>query len=237
MRAGCPPDRIIAVEREPRLAVVLPEPISRMTVIEGDATRIGEYFARPRRAAGRRRLQPSDQMVSVGGTAGHRQAVPRAFGTGRTFSSDDQRVLLAAADGTLGIAGREICRVWLNLLPAQIWAHEKSHRLPREDRREPDFAGSRHIARSGFRIFISAPAGAKPIFWSTFLRYNDADTIYLVGDIIDGWRLSDHGIGRKPTTTSSRRCCARSAKVRGSSMSQAITTNGCAITRCCSSAA
>jgi len=25
----------------------------------------------------------------------------------------------------LGIAGREICRVWLNLLPAQIWAYSQ----------------------------------------------------------------------------------------------------------------
>src|SRR5215813_3517502 len=46
-----------------------------------------------------------------------------------------------------------------------------------------------------------------------------------------------HGIGRKPTTTSSRRYCARSAKERASSMSPAITMNGCAITRSCSLAA
>jgi phosphatidylethanolamine/phosphatidyl-N-methylethanolamine N-methyltransferase len=25
----------------------------------------------------------------------------------------------------LGIAGREICRIWLNLLPAQIWAYSR----------------------------------------------------------------------------------------------------------------
>jgi UDP-2,3-diacylglucosamine pyrophosphatase LpxH len=31
--------------------------------------------------------------------------------------------------------------------------------------------------------------GCKAEFLVDFLRYNDADTIYLVGDIIDGWRL------------------------------------------------
>jgi UDP-2,3-diacylglucosamine pyrophosphatase LpxH len=31
--------------------------------------------------------------------------------------------------------------------------------------------------------------GCKADFLIDFLRYNDADTIYLVGDIIDGWRL------------------------------------------------
>jgi len=31
--------------------------------------------------------------------------------------------------------------------------------------------------------------GCKAGFLLDFLRYNDADTIYLVGDIIDGWRL------------------------------------------------
>jgi len=44
VRAGCPPDRIIAVESEPRLAAMLRSEFPRMRVIEGDATRIDEYF-------------------------------------------------------------------------------------------------------------------------------------------------------------------------------------------------
>jgi UDP-2,3-diacylglucosamine pyrophosphatase LpxH len=42
-------------------------------------------------------------------------------------------------------------------------------------------------------IFISdvhlGTPGCKANYLLDFLRYNDADTIYLVGDIIDGWRL------------------------------------------------
>ena len=46
-----------------------------------------------------------------------------------------------------------------------------------------------------------------------FLSGYDADTIYLVGDIVDGWRLqAPAGTGRRRTTTSCRSCCARSRK-------------------------
>ena len=33
-----------------------------------------------------------------------------------------------------------------------------------------------------------------------FLAHNEAETIYLVGDIIDGWQLKNAGTGRRPTT-------------------------------------
>jgi len=36
---------------------------------------------------------------------------------------------------------------------------------------------------------ISARAAARPSGFSIFLRYHEADTIYLVGDIVDGWQL------------------------------------------------
>ena len=38
-------------------------------------------------------------------------------------------------------------------------------------------------------MFILARAVASFNVWWTFLRYHDANTIYLVGDIIDGWQL------------------------------------------------
>ena len=44
VRAGCPPDRIITLESEPPLAAVLRSQFPRLRVIEGDATRIDEYF-------------------------------------------------------------------------------------------------------------------------------------------------------------------------------------------------
>ena len=44
-------------------------------------------------------------------------------------------------------------------------------------------------ARSLFPTCIWAPAICRPPSILDFLRHNEADTIYLVGDIIDGWRL------------------------------------------------
>ena len=45
VRAGCSPERIIAIEREPTFVAVLRLEFPTMRVIAGDATRIGEYLA------------------------------------------------------------------------------------------------------------------------------------------------------------------------------------------------
>src|SRR5467141_647735 len=45
VRAGCPPERIIALESEPALVAVLRREFPAITVIEGDATQIGSYLA------------------------------------------------------------------------------------------------------------------------------------------------------------------------------------------------
>ena len=125
LRAGCPPDRIIAVESEPRLAAVLRREFPRLTVIEGDATRIAGYFpGRGERLAAvvsslpikwfpleaqRAVVKPCLELLGPGG---------RFLQMTNAFSSPLRME-------PLGIAGREICRVWLNLLPAQIWAYSQ----------------------------------------------------------------------------------------------------------------
>ena len=57
VRAGCPFERIIAVEQEPRFVDVLRRDFPRATVIEGNAARIGPYLAG---AAVHRGLEPAD---------------------------------------------------------------------------------------------------------------------------------------------------------------------------------
>ena len=48
-----------------------------------------------------------------------------------------------------------------------------------------------------------------------FLRWHDADTIYLVGDIVDGWQLRVRVVlAADRTTTWCRSCCARRARAR-----------------------
>ncbi len=57
-----------------------------------------------------------------------------------------------------------------------------------------------HTYRS---IFISdvhlGSKGAKADFLSDFLKYNHCEKLYLVGDIIDGWRLRKRMFCRKNT--------------------------------------
>jgi phosphatidylethanolamine/phosphatidyl-N-methylethanolamine N-methyltransferase len=123
VRAGCSPERIIALERESALVAVLRREFPTMTIIAGDATRIGEYLA-----------------SRVSQLAGVISSLPIKW-----FSFEAQHAIvrpcldLLGPDGyflqltnafssplpvdRLGIAGREVARVWLNLLPTQVWAY------------------------------------------------------------------------------------------------------------------
>lgn len=126
IRAGCSPERIIAVESEPRLAAVLRRQFPGATVIEGDATRIGQYLAgRVERLstvvsslpikwfplkAQRAIVEPCLELLGPGG---------RFLQVTNAFASPLPR-------SRLGISGREIGRVWRNLLPAQIWSYSQA---------------------------------------------------------------------------------------------------------------
>jgi phosphatidylethanolamine/phosphatidyl-N-methylethanolamine N-methyltransferase len=123
MRAGCPPDRIIALEREPRLAAVLRREFPGMTVIEDDATQIGEYLA------GR-----IDRICSVVSSLPIKwfsleaqQAIIKVcldlMGPGGRFLQMTNAFSSPLPIDRLGITGREICRVWRNMLPAQVWSY------------------------------------------------------------------------------------------------------------------
>jgi phosphatidylethanolamine/phosphatidyl-N-methylethanolamine N-methyltransferase len=123
VRAGCSLERIIALEREPSLVAVLRREFPTMTIIADDATQIGEHL-----------------VGRVEHLAGVVSSLPIKW-----FSVDAQHAVirpcfdLLGPDGyfvqltnafsspltvdRLGIVGREIGRVWLNLLPAQIWAY------------------------------------------------------------------------------------------------------------------
>jgi phosphatidylethanolamine/phosphatidyl-N-methylethanolamine N-methyltransferase len=126
LRAGCPPERIIALERESRLAAMLRSAFPAATVIEGDATRIGEYLA----GLTQRQLcavvsslpikwfSPCEQDAVV------RPCLDR-LGPGGCFLQLTNAFCSPLSIDRLGITGAEVARVWLNLLPAQIWCYSR----------------------------------------------------------------------------------------------------------------
>ena len=136
IRAGCPSERIIALEREPPLVAVLRREFPAMTVIEGDATRIGEYLA----ARVERLAAVVSSLPIKWFSAKEQYAVVRPcldlLGSGGRFLQVTNAFCSPLAMDRLGIAGQEVDRVWLNLLPTQIWSYSvRSESLGRGDAR------------------------------------------------------------------------------------------------------
>jgi phosphatidylethanolamine/phosphatidyl-N-methylethanolamine N-methyltransferase len=130
VRAGCPPERIIALEREPRLVTVLRREFPGMTVIEGDATRIGEYLEG---RAERLSAVVSSLPIKWFPVEAQRAIVKQCFellGPSGRFLQLTNAFSSPLAIDQLGIAGQEICRIWLNLLPAQIWSYSQRSQRP-----------------------------------------------------------------------------------------------------------
>jgi phosphatidylethanolamine/phosphatidyl-N-methylethanolamine N-methyltransferase len=128
IRAGCPPERIIALEREPDLAKILRRKLPGVTVIEGDAMRIGQHPAlRAERLSTVvsslpiKWFSPAEQELVV------RPCLDR-LGTGGRFVQLTNAFRSPLAMEQLGIVGCEVARVWFNLLPAQIWCYWDARR-------------------------------------------------------------------------------------------------------------
>src|SRR6516162_9892473 len=125
VRAVCPPERIIALESEPALVAVLRRTFPAVTVIEGDATRIGDYFA----GSVERFVAVVSSLPIKWFSVEAQHSVVRPcldlLGPGGRFLQVTNAFCSPLAMDRLGIAGREVGRVWLNLLPTQIWCYSE----------------------------------------------------------------------------------------------------------------
>ncbi len=132
VRAGCSPSRIIAIEGEPALVAVLQREFPTMTVIASDAMRIREYLA----GSVERLAAVVSSLPIKWFPIAAQYAVVRPcldlLGPGGHFLQLTNAFSSPLPIDRLGIAGREVGRVWLNLLPAQIWAYSE-HSLPLRD--------------------------------------------------------------------------------------------------------
>ncbi len=128
LRAGCPAGRIIALEREPGLAAILRRKFPAISVIEDDATRIRDHPA----------IRSGTLCAAVSSlplkwySVSEQSAVVRPcldrLGVGGRFIQLTNAFRSPLAMEELGISGREVARVWLNLLPAQIWSYSDASR-------------------------------------------------------------------------------------------------------------
>jgi phosphatidylethanolamine/phosphatidyl-N-methylethanolamine N-methyltransferase len=124
LRAGCPAERLIALEREPVLAAALRRKFPGITTIVGDATVLGELLARHRieRLCAVVSSLPIKWFPLVAQRAVVEPCLAR-LGPGGHFLQMTNAFVSPLAIGPLGIAGARVAQVWRNLPPAQIWAY------------------------------------------------------------------------------------------------------------------
>jgi len=123
VRAGCPFERISAVEQEPRFVDVLRRDFPRATVIEGNAARIGQYLAGH---VERLSTVVSSLPIKWLPLEAQRAIVEpclKLLGPGGRFLQVTNAFSSPLPTDPLGICGREVSRVWRNLLPAQVWSY------------------------------------------------------------------------------------------------------------------
>lgn len=124
VRAGCPRDRLIALEREPRLAAALERSFPGIATIIGDATALGEHFAQ----LGIEQLCAvvSSLPIKWFPLAAQRAVVEPCLarlGPDGVFLQMTNAFASPIAIRPLGIAGKRMAHVWRNLPPAQIWSY------------------------------------------------------------------------------------------------------------------
>lgn len=124
LRAGCPGERLIALEREPRLATALRRSFPGIRTIVGDATALDDLLMR--NGITRLCAVVSSLPIKWFSVAAQRDVVAPCLarlGRGGRFLQMTNAVSSPVAIGALGIAGVRVAHVWRNLPPAQIWAY------------------------------------------------------------------------------------------------------------------
>lgn len=124
LQAGCARHRLIALEREPRLAAALERRFPGIATIVGDATALSHHSAQ----FGIDRLCAvvSSLPIKWFSLAAQRAIVEPCLallGPGGVFLQMTNAFASPIAIGPLGIAGERIAHVWRNLPPAQVWAY------------------------------------------------------------------------------------------------------------------
>jgi phosphatidylethanolamine/phosphatidyl-N-methylethanolamine N-methyltransferase len=124
LAAGCPPERLISVEREPGLAALLRRRFPAIRVIEGDAAALSDLLA----ACGARRLAGvvSSLPIKWFPIATQRAVIGACFDRldeDGPFLQLTNALVSPLPVSRLGLGGRQVARVWTHFPPVQIWRY------------------------------------------------------------------------------------------------------------------
>ena len=127
LASGCPPERLISIEREPALAALLRRRFPAIRVIEGDAVALRQLLD----ANGARRLAGVVSSLPIKWfPLAHQRAVVDAcfdrLGEGGPFLQLTNALVSPLPMKRLGLEGRQFARVWTHLPPVQIWRYGRA---------------------------------------------------------------------------------------------------------------
>ena len=151
LEAGCAPERLIVVEREPALAEVLRSRFGAARVVEGDACAIRSILAE----LGVAQLAAviSSLPIKWFPVENQRAVVEPCFdllGEDGMFLQLTNALVSPLAMRQLGLDGTEVARVWTQFPPVQIWRYHR-----RTDPHDGDTKARRRVARRWARRLAS----------------------------------------------------------------------------------
>ena len=124
LASGCPPERLISIEREPGLAALLRRRFPAIRVIEGDAMALGDIL--DAYETGRLAGVVSSLPIKWFPFAAQRDVVDACFdrlGEGCPFLQLTNALFSPLPMSRLGLGGTQFARVWTHLPPVQIWRY------------------------------------------------------------------------------------------------------------------
>lgn len=124
LESGCPPERLVLIEREPELAAVLRRRFRGVLVLEGDAAELSTLLAEARIF----RLSTVVSSLPIKWFPREVQAAIveqsfRLLGEGGRVLQITNALASPLPMAALGLEGEEVARIWLNVLPAQLWSY------------------------------------------------------------------------------------------------------------------
>lgn len=124
--AGCPVERLVVIEREPALALVLAQRVPGIRVICGDACESETLLAR----AGIDTLAAVVSSLPVKWFPRHAQRALLAacfarLGEGGAFAQLTNALASPLPATELGLLAEEVERIWAHFLPTQIWRYRR----------------------------------------------------------------------------------------------------------------